>query len=150
MKFVFSIVFVLLAQIVIASGRLKGVIMDEERSTPLLGVNVTIEDINIGTATDKEGKFFISGIPAGNYLLTFSMVGYEHKAVNIIISDNETIELKISLLSVILQLPIVTVTGQAKRNVFETPYIESAGLELSTTTVTRQEISRQEIGRAHV
>lgn len=143
MKFVFSMVFVLLVQVVIASGSLKGVIMDEERSTPLLGVNVIIEEINIGTATDKGGNFFISGIPAGKYLLTFSMIGYEHKAVNIIISDNETIELKISLLPVVLQLPIVTVTGQAKRNVFETPYIESAGLELSTTTVTRQEISKQ-------
>lgn len=138
----FFVLIILLHGIVVA-GSVKGIVTDEEKSIPLIGANVFIEDTNIGAATDKDGRFIINGIASGNYQIIVSMIGYERKSVAVKILDNETVELNLSLHSAVLQLANVTVTGKAKRNLLKTPLIESAGLELSTTTVTQKEIQRQ-------
>lgn len=143
MKLVLSIFMVSLTHIAIASGSLKGVIIDRDKGIPLVGVNVIVEGTKIGTSTNEEGEFTISGIIPGNYTLMFSMVGYEQKSKKIKISDKKTVELEISLSAVTLQLPDVTVTGQTVRDLLEMPQTESVGLELSTSTISRQEIRRQ-------
>lgn len=142
MKLILSIVLVSLTQIAIASGSLKGVIIDKDKGIPLVGVNVIIEGTKIGTATNEVGEFTIPEILPGDYTLIFSMVGYEQKSEKIKISDKETLEIEISLIAVVLQLPDVTVTGQTARNLLEMPQTESVGLELSTSTITREEILR--------
>jgi len=133
----------LITQVINATGTLKGIISDEEKSIPLIGANILLENTNIGAATDTDGKYLITGITPGNYNVVISMIGYERKVVNVTIKDNQIVELNESLHTAVLQLSDVTVTGQAKRNLLENPQIESAGLELSTTTITQQEIQRQ-------
>ena len=144
-KKIISILFVSLffTQTIIASGTLKGLVSDEEKNIPLIGANILLENTNIGAATDTEGKFIITGISPGNYNVVISMIGYERKVIRVEIKDNQTVELKESLHTAVLQLSDVTVTGQVKRNLLENPKIESAGLELSTTAITQQEIQRQ-------
>ncbi len=144
-KKIISILFVSLffTQTIIASGTLKGLVSDEEKNIPLIGANILLENTNIGAATDTEGKFIITGISPGNYNVVISMIGYERKVIRVEIKDNQTVELKERLHTAVLQLSDVTVTGQVKRNLLENPKIESAGLELSTTTITQQEIQRQ-------
>ncbi len=147
MKLFFSVSIALMSFIHVAvafgNGVLKGTVVDKETNGPLIGVNVMIKDTNYGVATDEEGKFIITGIASGNYQVIISMIGYEQKVESVQISDNETTEIKVSLSPDIMQLSHVTILGQKERNVLENPQVESVGLELSTSTVTHQEIVRQ-------
>ena len=45
---------------------------------PLIGVTVQVEGTNIGTVTDFDGNFSLSGVPE-NGTLSFSFIGYETK-----------------------------------------------------------------------
>ena len=132
-----------LSQGAMATGIIKGTVTDKEKNIPLIGASVIIADSKIGTATDNEGEFVIKNITPGKYQLIISMMGFKSRIIDIKISDNEILELNVSLHTAILQLSNITITGQAKRNLLETPQIESVGLELSTSIVTQQEIQRQ-------
>ena len=144
-KLIITTLFIglILSQQVIASGTLSGIVIDKDKNIPLSGVNVILENTNIGTSTDDGGRFNIARIEPGQYTILFSIVGYERKIISVDILEDETIDLNIQLPLVVLQLSNITITGQANRNLIKSPQIESAGLELSTTVVSRQEIERQ-------
>lgn len=55
---------------------LSGQVVDE-KGNPLEGVNVVITTVRMGAATNAEGVYRIEGVPAGDYQLTASYVGYE-------------------------------------------------------------------------
>ena len=52
---------------------------------------VSIPQLNIGSATDANGAFSISGIPAGKYNVEISYVGYESVTAVERFSNNETV-----------------------------------------------------------
>ncbi len=141
-KFLLS-ALMLITQVINATGTLKGRITDKEKNIPLIGANILLENTNIGAGTDTEGNFLLTGIIPGNYNIVISMIGYKNKVISIQIKDNQIVYLNESLLPSVLQLADVTVIGLAKRNLLVNPKIESAGLELSTTIVTQQEIQQQ-------
>src|SRR5690606_31816818 len=49
---------------------------------PMLGVNITVKDANVGTVTDFDGNYSIN-ISNANSILVFSYIGYETKEVAI-------------------------------------------------------------------
>jgi outer membrane receptor for ferrienterochelin and colicins len=51
----------------------------EKGTEPLTGVTVLVQGTVRGTTTNLQGEFRIAGIPAGNYTLVFSMVGYQRE-----------------------------------------------------------------------
>ncbi|EJF11694.1 TonB-dependent receptor [Pontibacter sp. BAB1700] len=69
--------FVLLAQQAYAqtTGRIEGRIQSE-RGEGIAGISVGLEGTSYGSTTDDEGKFLIRNIPAGNYTLVASGIGY--------------------------------------------------------------------------
>lgn len=61
-----------------------------ERSEPMVGVTVSLENksgsVKKATQSTPEGKFSISGIPAGrDYKLTFSFVGYSSRIIDTLV-----------------------------------------------------------------
>jgi TonB-linked SusC/RagA family outer membrane protein len=64
-----------------AQAQFTGVVKDADDGQPLPGVNVMIKGTTTGVSTDIKGVFSINA-PA-NSILTFSMVGYASKEVNI-------------------------------------------------------------------
>ncbi|MBI1939215.1 MAG: TonB-dependent receptor [Ignavibacteriales bacterium] len=59
------------------AGTIKGKVLDSEGLFPLIGVNISVKDKNIGTASDLYGKYELSKLPIGSYTLIFSYIGYE-------------------------------------------------------------------------
>ncbi len=59
-----------------ATGTVSGVVRQAADNTALPGVNVLVKGTSNGTATDADGKYTLSGVPAGATLV-FSFVGYE-------------------------------------------------------------------------
>lgn len=58
-------------------GAITGYVLDKTIGEPLIGANVILENTQIGAATDINGKFYISNIPAGYYTLKCSYIGYK-------------------------------------------------------------------------
>ncbi len=58
---------------------IKGVVIDSDSQIPLIGATVMVigTDPIMGTITDAEGRFRLTGIPVGRHDLRFSYVGYE-------------------------------------------------------------------------
>lgn len=73
-------------------GSLKGIVIDSDTKSPLIGANVILVGHSIGAATNTEGDYSISNIPVGNYTVQFRFVGFETvtKTDVIIRSDRTT------------------------------------------------------------
>ncbi|MEM0517470.1 TonB-dependent receptor domain-containing protein [Aequorivita flava] len=82
---------------------ISGLVSDAE-NTPLSFVNVLLygaesEEPIKGTTTDDDGYFAIKNLPAGNYKLNFSYIGFETQEQTVAVSSNQnlgTIILKIN------------------------------------------------------
>ncbi|MFC1724160.1 TonB-dependent receptor domain-containing protein [candidate division KSB1 bacterium] len=58
-------------------GKIKGRVINAATKEPLIGVNVVVENTNLGAATDTDGFYDIPNAPVGNYVITFRYVGFE-------------------------------------------------------------------------
>lgn len=96
--------------------RLSGKVIDISNSRPLMGVNVIVEDMSIGTVTDRNGNYVLK-IPEGKHELSFNYLGFKSKTISIDLDQDqiaETVELKNDV-SVISEVTInVNRYGQAK------------------------------------
>jgi hypothetical protein len=59
-----------------STGILVGSVTDKITQEAIIGATVRLEDTQLGTATDVEGKFKLAGIPPKTYNVTVSYLGY--------------------------------------------------------------------------
>ena len=78
-KFLGVFLFLLLPAFIFAgyTGKITGKIVDTETGVALPGTNVVVEGTHYGAASNVEGTFLITNIPAGTYTLVVSMIGYK-------------------------------------------------------------------------
>jgi len=74
---------------VFGQGVVQGVVTDSLDNTVLIGANVFLVGTSLGNATDREGKFRITAIPAGAYTLRVSYLGYRSKDFEITVGAEE-------------------------------------------------------------
>ncbi|HEY4612193.1 MAG TPA: carboxypeptidase-like regulatory domain-containing protein, partial [Bacteroidota bacterium] len=101
---------------VFGQGVVQGVVTDSLDNTVLIGANVFLVGTSLGNATDREGKFRITAIPAGAYTLRVSYLGYRSKDFEITVGAEEVM-VNASLAPEILQAGEVLVTAQARGQV---------------------------------
>ncbi|PCJ81928.1 MAG: hypothetical protein COA49_02900 [Bacteroidetes bacterium] len=94
MKFITLLVFICqiplfcLAQ----SGAIQGRVTDLETGEPMIGANVYLDELYLGSSVDLSGNYLIEGIPPGIYTLVGSFITYEKKSIsNIEIKANEVL-----------------------------------------------------------
>ena len=71
---------------------IQGQIFDANNKTPLIGVNIALEDVNqnlVGTASDLDGKFELNNLQFGEYKMSISYIGYQTQ--NTVLEINNTI-----------------------------------------------------------
>lgn len=68
----------ILSSIVLAgtTGKIKGVVTDNETGEPILGASVMLVGTSQGAMTDPDGKFMIVLVPPGEYVLRITSVSY--------------------------------------------------------------------------
>jgi len=82
-KFVhISFVLILLSRLIYPAtgGSIEGNIIDRDTQQPLPGANVMLDGTTLGAATDIQGHFIISNVPAGSYSVRVHMIGYKSQA----------------------------------------------------------------------
>lgn len=104
-----------------ASGKgiLSGVVLDE-KGIPVIGATVVVKGTTTGTATDADGKYTLTQLPAGTTTIQISFMSYETLQVNDVkIVAGKTTPLDVVLKEATQQLGEVVVTatyGQASAN----------------------------------
>jgi len=105
MKKLYSLLLLcLLSTAILASttGKITGVITDNESGEPLIGVNVIISELGMGAATDFNGYFAILSVSPGSYSLSANYIGYgsvTYSDVQVRIDLNTTQNFKLSTLA---------------------------------------------------
>ncbi|MDZ7695099.1 MAG: carboxypeptidase-like regulatory domain-containing protein [Balneolaceae bacterium] len=91
------------------TGQIKGYVTSSDG--PVVGANVGIQELQIGSSTDSEGYFTIKRVPAGIHRVRISAVGYTTLTHQVTLQEGETRELEIRLTPSTLELDQVVVTG---------------------------------------
>ena len=52
---------------------ISGNVIDSETNNPLENVNIVIDDLHLGTTSNKDGNFQIDNLESGDHQLFFSM-----------------------------------------------------------------------------
>ena len=127
---------------------IKGQILDAQSEMPLIGATVEVLTVEpqLGTTTDVDGYFSLTGVAPGRHALRLSYLGYETQTVpNVLVTAGKDVILNLGLSESIAELETVTVRagndpGQP-RNEMST---------LSSQTFTAESVNRFAGGRADV
>ena len=95
--------------------RIDGRIVDKSTSEPLVGVNVFFSKTTWGATTDDNGFYTLTNIPAGQYELVISMIGYEVEREQMFIKSDERFTLNFRLQSRAILMSEINVTAKTDR-----------------------------------
>jgi len=90
----------------------QGTVSENEENIPF--VNIYLKGTQSGTATDNNGRYTITGLSPGNYVLIASAIGYEPFRKSFLIGKDESITLNIKLTQSAEALDEMVVTGTLK------------------------------------
>jgi len=94
------------------NGSISGKVVDVANQLTLIGVNIFIESIQTGAATDTKGNFTVENLGVGSYTLKFSYVGYRSVTkTDVIVRPGRTTFVNVSMAEEILELSNVTVNS---------------------------------------
>lgn len=95
------------------TGKIAGVVLDDQTSEPLIGANVTVLNTNMGAAAGPDGSFFIINVPPGSYTIRVQMMGYEALVLEKArVSVNRTFDVTARLKPTVIQGAEVVVTAE--------------------------------------
>jgi len=91
----------------------RGIILDEDSRTPLIGATIQIMGTHppIGTITNVKGEFRLEKIPVGRIDLRLSYVGFQKKVIpNIVVNSAKEVVLHLSMQESVTEMQEVVVT----------------------------------------
>ncbi|MCC6727206.1 MAG: TonB-dependent receptor [Saprospiraceae bacterium] len=78
-------------------GTLRGNVFDKATGEPLIFATVLLKTTTIGTVTDVDGFFSIGNIPAGNYEMLVTSIGFDSVTTKVVIKDGSIITQRVVL-----------------------------------------------------
>jgi len=113
MKLISFIVLMLVARVANAqTGTLSGIVRSEGKVIEF--IHVFLVGTTLGETTNEEGKFRIGSVPAGNYEVKISGIGYQTKTLHVNVKSGETSTLNVDIKEDVSQLQEVVITGTMK------------------------------------
>lgn len=107
------LLLLLLPSLALASGTLKGLVVDASTNEALAGAHILLVGTAIGGATDLNGQYMVRNVPAGTYTVRCSYVGYDSKEVKVTIADDAILTQNFGLKAIMVEGQEVVITGQA-------------------------------------
>jgi len=132
---IINVLFITMASGQMQKGKIAGRIVDSRSLQPLVGVNVSIQDTQLGAATDAEGFFMISALEPTSYNLEITYLGYSTlKKNNVVVNPGRTTIVEYEMAESIIEGETIEVTG----SYFEKP----KEAVVSTRSMNFEEIRR--------
>ncbi len=136
-RFSIFLLLILGTQLLIAQNKISGTIIGFEERTPIIGATIYLEGTTFGVATDKEGKYEITGIPDGTYKLNASYNGYETQEYVLDIYQNKVVHFRLEQSTI--DNNAIVVTGTRTKNQLNQSPIRTRIID--KTTIKRQGVS---------
>jgi len=95
-----------------AQGTVRGFVYDEKTGEPVIFTNVFLKGTTIGAATDVNGFYSITKIPAGSYTLMVTSLGYDTAKVSLTIKGNEIISQKLFIKEGMVQMETFNISAE--------------------------------------
>lgn len=109
---------------------IRGTVTDRDSQAPLVGATVIIagSDPVVGTVTDINGQFRITGVPVGRVTLKITFIGYEERLIpNLLITSAKEEIVNIDLAEAVSELQEITINAsQQKGEVLNEMAVSSA------------------------
>lgn len=121
-RFISFLLFILVSAISFGqqSGNISGAVNCATTLIPVKGALVSIEGKHSGAVTDSLGKFIISNLKAGQYLLSISHIGYQKISKKISLKEGQNINLRLFLNDTVFISDAVEIIAP-KSNTIEKP-----------------------------
>ncbi len=98
-----------------AAGKIAGRITSSDTNEPLPGVNVVVEELSIGAASDINGEYVILNVPAGDYTIKVTAIGYQNiRVTELRVSSDQTARENFALDLEVLEGQEVVVTAERR------------------------------------
>ncbi|MCH8960406.1 MAG: TonB-dependent receptor [Bacteroidetes bacterium] len=95
------------------TGTIRGTVTEADTGDPIPGVNVFIQALSLGAATDPDGVYVINQAPVGVHTVEVRFIGFGSMSQEITVAANQTATLNFRLQIDALSLDEVVVTGTA-------------------------------------
>lgn len=132
------------------SQTLRGVVLDQQSESPLIGATVQLivpaGTTPLGAMTDADGRFAIKAVPVGRQALRISYLGYETLTVpNVLVTAGKEVQLELRMQESFESLKEVVINGRADK---DRPVNELA--TISARQFNTEEVLRYSGGRNDV
>ena len=111
--FKIGFVFLFMVQSLLASGIVKGRVLDRQSGEALPAANILVKGTNVGTAADLDGNYFINYVPSGQQILEVTYIGYERIEATVTVPEDGIVTQDLMLSPVAVKGETVVITGQA-------------------------------------
>lgn len=99
-----------------AMGVVEGRVIDKKNEQGVSGASVTLGPA-LGATTDKDGRFSVTNVPAGEQHVIVRRIGYMPQTVSITVPDDASVTATVALEPQVMSLSQVVVTGGAARGI---------------------------------
>jgi hypothetical protein len=98
------------------TGRIIGRVLEASTAKPVVGAQVFVESTSIGVLTDLNGRYVLSGVPAGPAAVTVSSLGYGTKTVTgVEVSASAITTLDITLEQSAVEIQGITIDAEREQ-----------------------------------
>ncbi len=115
----FIILAVNLTTAVAQNGKIKGFVYEKETGEPVLFTSVYLKGTSYGAATDVNGYYLISNVPAGDYELMVTYLGYDTVRVSITVGAKELVAQNLFLQKSSIKLNVVEISADRQEALTE-------------------------------
>ncbi|MEW5915727.1 MAG: TonB-dependent receptor [Gemmatimonadota bacterium] len=125
------------------TGRIVGRILDQESGVGVTEAGVQIVGTTLGVQSGVDGRFQISGVPAGTVTIQVRRLGYGPKTVTgIQLAPNQTLEQNISLAPAGVRLQAMVVSAAAERGSVSEALDAQRTATAIVSSITSEQISK--------
>ena len=112
-KLLFTIIVLILSVSAFAqSGTIRGFVYNKESGEPIIFCNVTLKGTSMGAPTDVNGYFSIAKVPAGDYKIIVTYLGFDSLQANIHLAAGKILTKRFELSESSIQLREVKVSAE--------------------------------------
>ena len=109
-RYLFAVLLVVMVPaLALSQGTISGTVTDAGTGDALPGANVIVVGQAFGGASDLSGNFVIEGVPAGNYEVSASVIGYETVTMSAQVAQGVVTTLNFALSSQALEMSALEV-----------------------------------------
>ena len=94
------------------SGTIRGFVYDKESGEPIIFCNISLKGTTMGAPTDVNGYFSIAKVPAGDYKIIITYLGFDSLQENIHLAAGKILTKKFELTESSIQLGEVKVSAE--------------------------------------